>query len=131
MKRFGVILVGLFLLASTLTCTAQDPIPFNELARESSSSFSFVDTRADYDGQTASSTQKYPRRHWTRAGKIMTFIGAPLVAIGGTWLGTTLHKGCLPKDGGCMQYDVSRLADEIWTATGATLTVVGATRRDW
>lgn len=131
MKGFVVILLAMAMLASTLPCTAQDTIPFKELARESSSSFSFADAHADFDGQTTSTTQKYPRRYWTKGGKIMTFIGVPVMAIGGTWLGTTLHKGCLPQDSGCLQYDVSRFTDVILTVSGATLTVVGATRRSW
>jgi hypothetical protein len=132
MKGFGVILLVITLLASTLPCSAQDPIPFNELARESSSSFSFADARADYGGQAASSTPNFKIRHWTRGGKIMTFIGLPLLAIGGVTIGSTLNRGCRqtgPYGRTCLGEDIVVTGEVFLTATGTALTIVGATWR--
>ena len=133
MKSIGVILLAMALLISTQPCAAQDPIPFNELARSSSAPPSLADMRAGNGGQTDASTHIYGRRHWSKTGKVLTFIGIPLMATGGATMGATLHGGCNRNDGTCVGgaiVDVFALMGEmLLTGSGVALTVVGATRR--
>lgn len=128
MKSIGVILLAMALLISTLPSAAQNPIPFNELAHRSSGTPSLEDMRADYDAQTTSSTQTYKRRHWTKSGKIMTFIGIPLMATGGVVMGSILHGGCHSEDF-CLPETMGLELGVIMTGSGIALTAVGATRR--
>lgn len=128
MKRLSVISLAMALLASTLPSSAQDPIPFNEMARASNASFSFVDSRADYDGQAASSTQS-PHQHWSHRGRVLTYIGIPLLAVGGITMGAALHHGCQPNDFACVGDDLEKIMGGSLMAAGGTLTIVGATRR--
>ncbi len=134
MKGLSGILLVMALLALTLPCTAQDPIPFNELARQSNASFSYEDMRADYDGQTASSTQMYPHRHWTTPGKIYTLIGLSLTGGGADLIYQTKH-GCHPNSidvngDGCKLVNALAVAMEVSiTFPWPILTVYGATRR--
>jgi len=137
MKSLSVILlvlVVLVLLISALPCSAQDPIPFNEIARESNPSFSFADVHADYEDQTASSTKMYPHRYWTKRGKIYTFICLPF-AVGGSVLTYDTIRSCPPSsstepNNGCrFLRDIELPPVAVITATWVALTVHGATLR--
>ena len=129
MKSIGVILLTMALLISTLSCAAQDPIPFNELAHSSSAPPSSEDMRAGHDGQTTSSTHTFKRRHWTKGGKIMTFIGIPVMAAGGAAMGSTLHRHSNPQDISCLGDAFVLTGDIFLTASGIAVTAVGTTRR--
>jgi len=84
-------------------------------------------------GQSSSpsSTQPVHQRHWTKGGKIMTFIGAGLLG-GGTGAlayGLSDENSYTCSSGGtCVAVDW-KWTGVAWMATGATLTVIGVTRR--
>ena len=80
---------------------------------------------------SASSEQPATHRHWTKGGKIMTFIGIGLMAGGAGALGYGLsseNSYSCNTGGTCVAVDW-KITGALWLAGGAALTVVGATRR--
>ena len=69
-----------------------------------------------------------PHRHWSKAGKIMTIVGAGLIGAGTVALvhGQNTQVAC--SNGTCVGI-AWRATGAIWTAGGAVLVIVGATRR--
>jgi hypothetical protein len=69
-----------------------------------------------------------PHRHWSKAGKILTIVGAGLIGAGTVALvhGQNTQVAC--NNGTCV--DIAwRDTGAIWVGTGAVLVIVGATRR--
>lgn len=129
MKGLCAVLLAMALFVSTLPCAAQDPIPFNELARSSNAIPSLAEVRADHGGQTAPPKYVYGRRHWSKGGKIMTAIGVSVMAAGGALLGTALERNCSANNMSCLGDAFVATGDVLLTATGVAVTAVGATRR--
>jgi hypothetical protein len=128
MKSICAVLLAMALFVSTLSCAAQEPIPFNELARSSNAIPSLAEVRADHDAQMASSAHIY-KRHWSKGGKIMTVIGISVMAAGGALLGSTLERNCSANNMSCLGDAFVATGDILLTASGVAVTVVGATRR--
>ena len=78
----------------------------------------------------ASSDQRVHQRHWTKGGKIMTFIGVGLMAGGAAALGYGLSHDNTPVCNGggtCVAVDW-KWTGAGWLAGGSVLTVIGVTR---
>ena len=69
-----------------------------------------------------------PHRHWSKTGKILTFVGAGLVGAGAAAIvhGQNTRVAC----SGTTCVDVAwKATGAIWTGAGAALVIIGATRR--
>jgi hypothetical protein len=69
-----------------------------------------------------------PHRHWSKTGKILTFVGAGLIGAGTAALihGQNTRVAC--SNGTCV--DVAwRATGAIWAGAGTALVIIGATRR--
>jgi hypothetical protein len=125
--------LGIALLIATMfwTCTqtlAQDlvspkllPAP-SELRVEVANRHLALDTDND-----PPSTSTSPHRHWSKAGKIMTVIGAGLIGAGTAAVihGQNTQVAC--SNGTCTEI-AWRATGAIWMAGGAALVIVGVTR---
>jgi hypothetical protein len=125
--------LGIALLMATMfwTCTqtlAQNLVspkllpPPSELRVEVANRHLARDT--DNDPPRTSTT---PHRHWSKGGKIMTFIGAGLIGAGTAAVihGQNTQVAC--SNGTCTEI-VWRATGAIWMAGGAALVIVGVTR---
>jgi len=128
MKCFSAVLLAMALFVSTLSCAAQDPIPFNELAHSSSALPILAETRADNGARTTPSAHIYGRRHWSKGGKIMTIIGVSVMVSGGALMGSTSQRKCNTNNISCVGDAFVMTGDILLTATGVAVTAVGATR---
>jgi hypothetical protein len=131
MQRLSAILLVMALIFTSLPCAAQDPIPFKSLARMAGVQPSLSDLRAMPDGQSGSSVQSPRPRHWTKGGKIMTFIGAGMLAVGGASLAYGLsnnNSGTCSDGSTCVSVDW-KWTGVAWLGTGAALATLGLTRR--
>jgi hypothetical protein len=83
-------------------------------------------------GQNSSSTpgQPVPQKHWTKGGKIMTFIGLGLLAGGSAAFAYGESNGnsySCNSGGTCVAVDW-KWTGVGWMAAGSTLSVIGLTR---
>jgi hypothetical protein len=96
--------------------------PASELRMEVANRHLALDTENDPPSQATT-----PHRHWTKAGKIMTFVGAGLIGAGTAALihGQNTQIAC--SNGTCA--DIAwRATGAVWMAGGAALVIVGVTR---
>jgi hypothetical protein len=131
MQRIWAILLMMALTIATLPCAAQDPIPFKSLAHMTGVQPSLADAHALTDGQAAPSGQAAKHRHWTKGGKIMTFIGVPVMAAGGAMMayGMSNNNSTNCSAGStCVSVDW-KWTGVAWIAIGGTLSAIGVTRR--
>jgi hypothetical protein len=83
-------------------------------------------------GQSSSAApeQPVPQKHWTKGGKIMTFIGLGLLGGGGAAFAYGESNGnsySCNSGGTCLAVDW-KWTGVGWMAAGSTLTVIGLTR---
>ena len=131
MQRLSAIFLVVAILFTSLPCIAQEPIPFNSLARMKVVQPSLSDLSAMPDGQSNPSAQPAKHRHWTKGGKIMTFIGVPVMAAGGSMLAYGMKNGnsaSCSSNNTCVSVDW-KWTGAAWVAIGGVLTAIGATRR--
>jgi hypothetical protein len=127
MQRLGAILLGMALSFASLTSAAQDPIPFKSLAKVDGAQLSLSDFRAMSDGQATSGQAKH--KHWTKGGKVMTYIGIPVMAAGGAMLAYGLSNGNSTSCSGNTCVSVEwKWTGAAWLGTGGVLTAIGLTR---
>jgi hypothetical protein len=101
--------------------------PVSELRAQVATRHLAFDTENDPPSQTAT-----PHRHWSKAGKIMTTVGAGLIGAGTGALihGQNTQVACTSN--GTVETCASiawRATGAIWMSGGAALVIVGATRR--
>jgi hypothetical protein len=104
--------------------TAQQPVPLPEgwwkvpstAANPEADAPFFVD-----QAQPASSGKT-----WTKAGKIMTFIGIPLAAVGAVMLAVGSDEDQIGDTDVAINWQIT---GALWLAGGAVLTIIGLTRR--
>lgn len=129
MRRFWGIFVTMVLVAS-LPAFAQNLVSPRLLP--SSAELRAAAARASLgQSSTPSTSQPAHQKHWTKGGKIMTFIGAGLLA-GGT--GALAYGLSNENSYSCSVGNTCVAVDWKWTgvawmAGGATLAVIGLTRR--
>ena len=73
-----------------------------------------------------------PHRHWSKTGKILTFVGVGLVGGGAAAIvhGQNTRIACTSNGTVQTCADIAwRATGAIWTGAGAALVIVGATRR--
>jgi|SRR5580704_48127 hypothetical protein len=78
-------------------------------------------------GDDLSNQTPPPHRHWSKTGKILTIVGAGLIAAGTVALihGQNTQVAC--SNSSCV--DIAwRDTGALWTGTGAVLVIVGVTR---
>jgi len=134
--RFCAILVIAALLFASLPVVAEGPgpakplIPFDRLAASSSSQPDPAAVQAAMNNSGSSSSQNVKKRHWSHGGKIMTFIGVPVLAAGGAMLAYGLKNGDSSSCSGNTCVSVSwKYTGAAWLGVGGVLTAIGATRR--
>jgi hypothetical protein len=118
------------LFFSTLPAAAEGPIPFKELARNGGIDPA-ISASNPMDSQSAPSDRPGTanhQRHWTKGGKIMTYIGVGLMAGGGGALAYGLSKKDNYCYGSCFAFDW-KWTGAAWLGAGSVLTAIGATRR--
>jgi len=129
MQRLSACLLVMAMLFTSLPCIAQEPVPFNALARAAAVQPSLSDLSAMPDGQSNPSAQPARHSHWTKGGKIMTYIGVPVMVAGGAMLAYGMKNGdnssCI---GTCMSVEW-KWTGAAWLAVGGVLTAIGTTRR--
>lgn len=129
MTRFWAILTTVMLFAS-LSASAQNLVSPKLLPPPAE--LRVAATNASL-GQTSNvpPAQPAPHKHWTKGGKIMTFVGLGLLA-GGTGAlayGLSNENSYSCSSGGtCIAVDW-KWTGVAWMAAGGALTVIGATRR--
>jgi len=130
MQRLSAIFVVTALLFASLPCLAQDPVPFNSYTQVAALHPSLADARAMADAQSNSSAQPVRHRHWTKGGKIMTFIGVPVMAAGGAMLAYGMKNGntSLSCSGNTCVSVEWKWTGVAWLGIGGTLTAIGLTR---
>jgi hypothetical protein len=128
-RRYWAVLLVVMMLGGRLPVLAQDLVspkllpPASELRAEAANRHLALDTESDPPSQNAT-----PHRHWSKAGKIMTVVGAGLIGAGTAALihGQNTQVAC--SNGTCA--DIAwRATGAIWMSGGAALVIVGATRR--
>ena len=123
MQRLFASLLVLAVLFTTLPCAAENTIPFKALEH----SAGLLPNMAD--GQSSSSIQAPHQKHWTKSGKIMTYIGIPVMAAGGAMLAYGLRNGDSTSCSGNTCVSVSwKYTGAAWLGVGAALTAIGLTR---
>lgn len=122
MQRLFAPLLILAFLFTTLPCAAENAIPFKALEH----SAGLLPNLAD--GQSSSSLPA-ARSHWTKAGKIMTYIGIPVMAAGGAMLSYGLKDGDSTScsDNTCVSVSW-KYTGAAWIGLGGALTAIGLTR---
>jgi hypothetical protein len=73
-----------------------------------------------------------PHRHWSKTGKILTFVGVGLVGGGAAAIvhGQNTRIACTSNGTVQTCADIAwRATGAIWTGAGAALVIIGATRR--
>lgn len=128
MPRFWAILILAILFAS-LPLSAQNLVSPKLLP--SPAELRLATTNASLgQSSNAASDQPAPQRHWTKGGKIMTFIGLGLLAGGTTAFAYGESNGnsySCNTGGTCVAVDW-KWTGVGWMAAGSTLTVIGLTR---
>jgi hypothetical protein len=127
MQRLCAFLLLFASLFASLPCAAQEPIPFKSLANMAAVQPSLSDLR---EMQNGSSPQGTGHRHWTKGGRIMTYIGVPVMAAGAAMLayGVTKSNSTDCSDGNtCVSVDW-KWTGAAWLGVGGALTVIGLTR---
>jgi len=129
MKRFGAILVFAISFACLPAFTQTLVSPKLLLTP---SEVRAANLRAAF-GQSASTTSQptTPQKHWTKGGKIMTFIGLGLLAGGGgafAYGESNANNFSCTSGGTCVAVDW-KWTGVAWMAAGGTLTAIGLTRR--
>lgn len=128
-RRCWAALLVVTMLGGCLPVLAQDFVspkllpPASELRAEVATRHLALDTEND-----PPNTAPTPHRHWSKAGKIMTVVGAGLIGAGTAALihGQNTQVAC--SNGTCA--DIAwRATGAIWMSGGAALLIVGATRR--
>jgi hypothetical protein len=132
MKRLVAIFLAVAFFASTLPCVAAEPIPFKALSESSSALPTFAAMSASSDDQSFAAHSG--KRHLSKAGKILTWIGVGMLASGGA----EMAYGFIHKDDSCVSYDYNttcvstgdlyKYGGAADAATGAVLLLVGLTR---
>ena len=135
MRYFATLLVVALLFAS-IPVAAEGPgpakkvIPFDHLAASSSSQPDLAAFQAAMNNLGSSTSQTTQKRHWSKGGKIMTFIGVPVMAAGGAMLAYGLKNGDTTSCSGSSCVSVSwKYTGAAWLGIGGVLTAIGATRR--
>ena len=133
---FCAILVIAALLFASVPLAAEGPgpakplIPFDKLASSSSSQPDPAAVQAATNNPASSPSQSAKKRHGSRGGKLMTFIGGPVWAAGGAMLAYGLSNGDSSNCNGNTCVSVSwKYTGAAWMAIGGGLTVFGLTRR--
>ena len=81
---------------------------------------------ADHSG----GSQTAKRKHWSPGGKVMTYIGVPVMAAGGAMLAYGLKDGNSTSCSGSSCVSVRwKWSGVAWLGIGGALTAVGVTRR--
>lgn len=129
MSRFWGVLVTVVVSVS-LPAIAQDLVSPKLLP--SPAEMRVAATNASLGQDSASSaSQPSHQKHWTKGGKIMTFIGAGMMAGGAGALGYGLsNENSYSCSAGntCIAVDW-KWTGVAWLAAGGTLTAIGLTRR--
>ena len=130
MKRLWAILLVMVLSFASLLCAGEGPVPFKESAVKTSSQMTLADIRAIMEDQANPSAQPVKHRHWTKGGKIMTFIGVPVMGAGGAMMAYGMRNGNSTSCSGstCVSVDW-KWSGVAWVSVGGVLTAIGATRR--
>jgi hypothetical protein len=122
MQRLFATLLALALLFTITPCAAENAIPFKALEH----SATLLPNMADVQ---SSSAQPPARSHWTKGGKIMTYIGVPVMAAGGAMLAYGLRNGNSTSCSGNTCVSVEwKWTGAAWLGIGGTLTAIGLTR---
>ncbi|MFZ1083339.1 MAG: hypothetical protein WAN35_00085 [Terracidiphilus sp.] len=122
MQRLFASALVLAVLFTSLPCLAENTIPFKALEH----SAGLLPNMAN--GQSSSS-QPATRSHWTKGGKIMTYIGVPVMAAGGAMLAYGLKDGDSTSCSNNTCVSVSwKYTGAAWIGLGGVLTAIGLTR---
>ena len=124
MQRLFASLLVLAVLFTSLPCKAGTPIPFKELEH---SAGALPDMG---DGSSASPSQPAHRSHWTKGGKVMTYIGIPVMAAGGAMLAYGMKNGnsSISCSGNTCVSVEWKWTGAAWLGIGGALTAIGLTR---
>lgn len=134
--RFCAILVIASLLFASVPLAAEGPgpakplIPFDKLAASSSSQPDPAAIQAAMNNPANPPAQTARKRHLSHAGKIMTYIGIPVMAGGAAMLAYGLSNGDSTScnDSSCVSVSW-KYTGAAWLAIGGSLTAFGLTRR--
>lgn len=122
MQRLFASLLVLAFLLTTLPCAAENEIPFKALEHSAGMMPNLA------DGQS-SSTLPAARGHWTKGGKIMTYIGIGMLGAGGYMLAYGLKNGDSTSCSNNTCVSVSwKYTGAAWLGVGTALTAIGLTR---
>ncbi len=126
--RFLSLLVIVSMLVTCLPASAADLVSPKLLPPASGLRAGIPNRNVAFDSGTGSSDRPAPRRHWSKTGKIMTIVGAGLIASGTATLihGQDARVAC--SSGTCSE-SAWRTAGAVWMAGSAALVIVGLTRR--
>ncbi len=129
MKLLGIIVLLTALSFSCQPASAQELVSAKLLPAPAELRAEIAKVNAGFDDPALSSSRAVHQKHWTKAGKIMTYIGIPLLAAGtgalAYGLSTQNSSNC---SGTCFSVDW-KATGAIWLSGGAVLTIIGATRR--
>jgi hypothetical protein len=132
MTRCWAILLVIAISFASLPASAQELVSHKLLPPPAALRTGIHDFHASF-GQEPGAPAKQPakQKHWTKGGKIMTYIGAGLMAGGAGALGYGLSNQNSPS---CSAGNTCIAVDWKWTgvawlAGGSVLTVIGLTRR--
>jgi hypothetical protein len=126
--RFWAMLLIVAMLCMCLPASAADLVSPKLLPPASALRAGIPDRNITFDAGTSPSHQPAaPHRHWSKTGKILTFVGAGLAGAGaGAFVhgqNTTIACG----SGSCTDVDW-KATGGIWMGAGAALVVIGLTR---
>lgn len=128
MPRFWAVLI-MALLSVSLPAAAQSLVSPKLLPSPAELRLATMNASLGQDS-SAAPVQAAPQKHWTKGGKIMTYIGLGLLGGGSAALayGETNGNsyGCA-SGGPCVAVDW-KWTGVGWIAAGSTLTVIGLTR---
>ncbi|MGO9087611.1 MAG: hypothetical protein ACLQBK_20530 [Candidatus Sulfotelmatobacter sp.] len=130
MTRCWAILLVIAISFASLPASAQELVSHKLLPPPAALRAGIQNFHASF-GQETGAPAKQPARqkHWTKGGKIMTYIGAGLMAGGAGALAYGLSNqnsaNCI---GTCIAVDW-KWTGVAWLAGGSVLTVIGLTRR--
>lgn len=128
MPRFWPILI-LAILGASLSASAQNLVSTKLIPSPTELRFAAMNATFGQDSDAAPQ-HPVPQRHWTKGGKIMTFIGLGLLAGGGAAFAygeTNSNRYPCTGGGTCVAVDW-KWTGVGWLAAGSTLTVIGLTR---
>jgi hypothetical protein len=125
--RFLSMLVIVAMLVTCLPASASDLVSPKLLPPASGLRVGIPNQNVAFDSGTGPSERPAPKRHWSKTGKVLTIVGAGLIA-GGTAAvvhgqNTTVACG----SNSCTQIGW-KATGAVWMAGGAALVIVGLTR---